>query len=108
MIARFYAKPYRDSVVKAAKGKYNLVGAEQIHEDLTKMDSDLKTKAYPKMKRAHDEGKRVEFQKGKLFINGEETPIWNIRWSRRSALTNDVTRYSLSAKFSHKSLKPGC
>lgn len=75
MIARFYARPYRDSVVRAAKGKYNLVGAEKIHEDLTKMDSDLKTKAYPKMKRAHDEGKRVKFQKGKLFINGEETPI---------------------------------
>ena len=75
MIARFYARPYRDSVVRAAKGKYNLVGAERIQEDLTKMDLDLKTKAYPQMKQAHEAGKRVRFNKGKLYINGTETPV---------------------------------
>lgn len=44
-----------------------------IQEDLTKIDLDLKTKAYPKMKQAHEEGKRAKFQKGKLYINGQET-----------------------------------
>lgn len=73
IIARFYARPVRNQVVRAAKGKRDLKGADRIQEDLTKIDLNLKTKAYPKMQEAFQQGKRVKFQKGKLYIDGRET-----------------------------------
>lgn len=76
-IARFFSRPYRERVIRAAKGKTAFVQAEKVTEDMTKLDRDLKTKAFPQMQKAYQEGKRVKFQKGKLYIQGKETPIIN-------------------------------
>lgn len=71
-IARFYARPFRNAVVKAAKQhKGNLFGAEKIVEDLIKSEMDKKTKAFPQMQEAYQKGHKVRFQNGKLLINGE-------------------------------------
>ena len=37
---------------------------------MTKFDYDRRNKAYPLMKKAFDEGKKVAFRRGKLIVNG--------------------------------------
>ncbi len=71
LIAKFYARPYRNAVVKAAKQHTgDWIGADKVVEDLTKQDRDRKTRAYPQMQMAYGEGKKVRFQNGQLVIDG--------------------------------------
>ena len=44
IIARFYSRPYRNMILRGVKGKRQLIGAQKITEDLTKLDMDLKRK----------------------------------------------------------------
>ncbi len=74
-IARFFARPDRDDVMRRARGKRELQGAERIVEDLTKADLELKKRARPLMEKAYKDGNRVRFQNGKLIIEGREVPI---------------------------------
>lgn len=76
LIAKFYARPLRNVVVKAAKQhRGQMQGAEKVTEDLTKRDRDRKTRAFPQMQRAYENGQRVKFHKGKLVIDGTITEI---------------------------------
>ena len=90
MMARFYARPYRNHIVQQAKTKLNKETGEKgvrLVEDLTKLDFQRKMKAVPQMKQAFDEGKKARFYRGHLIINGEQVPI---------KTDNDSTAISLS------------
>lgn len=76
MIARFYARPYRNAVLRAAKQLGDgLKGAARITEDLTKIDADRKSRAYQQMQTAYMNGKKVKFHRGQLVIDGEVVEI---------------------------------
>ncbi len=76
IIARFYARPFRNAVVRAAKNRDDpLEGADRVTEDLTKLDMDRKRRAFPQMQAAYDAGEKVKFQKGQLIINGKTVAI---------------------------------
>lgn len=77
-IARFFARPIREEIVRQSKIKRDqLRGAEWIVDDLTKLDLQLKKAAKPLMDKAYSEGKRVRFQNGKLIVEGREVKIPN-------------------------------
>ena len=46
-----------------------------IAEDTTKQDHELKLMARAQMRQAYDNGHKVLFRKGKLFIDSQEVPI---------------------------------
>ena len=76
IIARFYARPYRNAVIRAAKQLGDKVeGVDRITEDLTKLDMENKRRAYPQMQAAWEDGQKVQFRKGRLVINGKTVPI---------------------------------
>lgn len=76
VIARFYARPYRNAVVRATKQLGNkLIGVDKITEDLTKLDADKKRRAFPQMQAAFQNGQKVKFHKGQLVINGQTVEI---------------------------------
>ena len=67
-------RPFKRSLLQAAKithGKAILQGV-RIVEDFTASDFNARKKAFPLMKQAYDEGKKVRFTKGKLFVDGRE------------------------------------
>ena len=48
-------------------------------EDFTPNDFEIRKKALPLIRKAFEEGKRVRFTKGKLFVDGREVSImWNL------------------------------
>ena len=74
IIIRLYSRPFKRSLLHAAKstdGKEILQGV-RIVEDFTPSDFSARKKALPLVKQAYDEGKKVRFTKGKLFIDGRE------------------------------------
>ena len=58
-------------VARSSDGKAILRGVRFV-EDLTPSDFNARKKAHPLMKKAYDEGKKVRFTRGKLFIDGRE------------------------------------
>ena len=71
IIIRLYSRPFKRRLLQAATssdGKAIPRGARFV-EDFTPSDFIARTKALPLMKQAHDEGKKVCFTKGKLFID---------------------------------------
>lgn len=78
LIARFFSRVHRNSVVQKAKSSMNpKAGSDGIRlvEDMIKQDYDLKRKAFQQTKDAHAGGSRVRFTKGKLWINGQEVQV---------------------------------
>lgn len=74
IIVRFYSRPVRNAVLRDAK---RLLKSSRYHiyEDLTPKDFELKMRASTQMKEAYSSGKRVKFNKGKLYIDGKDTQI---------------------------------
>ena len=74
IIIRLYSRPFKRRILQAAKSsdeKAILRGVRFV-EDFTPSDFNARTEALPLMKQAYDEGKKVRFTKGKLFIDGRE------------------------------------
>ena len=74
IIIKLYSRPFKRKLLQAAKsadGKAILQGV-RIVEDFTPSDFNARKKALPLMKQAYDEGKKVRFTRGKLFIDGRE------------------------------------
>ncbi len=76
LIAKFYSRPFRNRVLREAKqtlprGKDVI----RINEDMTKYDYMRRKKALPLMQKLYDEGKRVSFRNGRLFVNGKDVPF---------------------------------
>lgn len=79
LIAKFYSRPERNTVLRKAKAIYKRQDGERpsirIVEDFTGPDFALRQKALPLMQAAYTEGHKVRFSNGKLYINGKEKNI---------------------------------
>ena len=74
IIARLFSRPFKRGLLQVARssdGKAILRGVRFV-EDFTPSDLNARKKALPLMKKAYDEGKKVRFTRGKLFIDGRE------------------------------------
>ena len=77
IIAKLYSRPFKRRLLqaaKSAKGKAILQGV-RIVEDFTPSDFNARKKALPLMRKAYEEGKKVRFTRGKLFIDGREISV---------------------------------
>ena len=78
IIAKLYSRPFLNEnslqVAKSQVSKDALNGVRFV-EDFTPSDFETKKKALPIMKQAFEDGKKVRFTKGKLFIDGKVAPI---------------------------------
>lgn len=77
IIAKLYSRPFKRRLLQAAKsadGKETLQGV-RIVEDFTPSDFDARKKALPTMRKAYEDGKKVRFTKGKLYIDGREVSV---------------------------------
>lgn len=77
IILKCYGRPFRTDVLRKAKRLRNKDELKDIFflEDLTKEDFESKQRARPLMTAAYEEGKKVMFRAGKLFIDGISTTI---------------------------------
>ena len=74
IIVRLFSRPFKrrlSQVARSSDGKAILRGVRFV-EDFTPSDFNARKKALPLMKQAYDEGKKVRFIRGKLFIDGRE------------------------------------
>ena len=74
LIARFYCRPDRNAILRAARKKWT-AGGPKIFPDMVKQDFDLKKKAAPFMTKAFEQGHKVQFRNGGMFINGKKHRI---------------------------------
>ena len=77
IIAKLYSRPFKRRLLQAAKsadGKTELNEVKFV-EDFTPSDFETRKKALPLMRKAFEEGKRVRFTKGKLFVDGRAVSI---------------------------------
>lgn len=77
IIAKLYSRPFKRKVLQVAKSpdKKALLNGIRFVEDFTPNDFEARKKALPIMKTAFEEGKKVRFSKGKLFIEGKVVPL---------------------------------
>ena len=74
IIVRLFSGPFKrrlSQVARSSDGQAILRGVRFV-EDFTPGDFNARKKALPLMKQAYDEGKKVCFTRGKLFIDGRE------------------------------------
>ena len=77
IIAKLYSRPFKKKIIQVSKsedGKVTLGGA-RIVEDFSPGDFETRKKALPLMKKAYDEGKKVRFTRGKLWVDGREISV---------------------------------
>lgn len=75
IIARFYSRPVRNSIIFLAKKKKYTGQGLKVVEDMTMMDFQARHRAFPQMQLAYQQGKKARFFKGKLIIDGKEVAI---------------------------------
>ena len=75
IIANLYSRPRRNQILKDSRELNNQDNDIYITEDLTRGDHRLKMQARAQKKKAHGEGKKVVFRRGKLIINSKTVPI---------------------------------
>ena len=74
IIVRLFSRPFKrrlSQVARSSHGKAILRGIRFV-EDFAPNDFNARKKALPLMKQAYDEGKKIRFTRGKLFIDGRE------------------------------------
>ena len=77
IIVKLHSRPFKRVlllVVKNRENKQALNGVRFV-EDFTPYDFEIQKKALPIMKEAFDQGKKVRFTTGKLFIDGKAAPV---------------------------------
>ena len=77
IIAKFYSRPTRNSIVRAARKSVNKdrTVSFSVYEDLPQEDYLLKRNAQKQMNQAFSEGKKARFWRGKLWINSKLVTI---------------------------------
>ena len=77
IIAKLYSRPFKRRLLQAAKSADGKAVLNEMTfvEDFTPNDFEIQKKALPLMRKAFEEGKRVRFTKGKLFVDGREISI---------------------------------
>ena len=77
IIAKLYSRPFKRRLLQIAKtpGKKAMLNAVRFVEDFTPNDFEARKKALPIMQKAFEEGKKVKFTKGKLYVEGIVVPL---------------------------------
>ena len=77
IIVKLHSRPFKRVLLRVAKNqesKQSLNGV-RFEEDLTPYEFEIRKKAFPIMKEAFGQGKKVRFTRGKLFIDGKAVPV---------------------------------
>lgn len=77
IIAKLYSRPFKRRLLLAGKGAEGreILNGVRFVEDFTPSDFNARKLALPTMRKAYEEGKKVRFTKGKLFIDGREVSV---------------------------------
>ena len=77
IIAKVYSRPFKRKLLQAAKSADGKAELNEVRfvEDFTPSDFETRKKALPLMRKAFEEGKRVRFTKGELFVDGRAVLI---------------------------------
>ena len=77
IIAKLYSRPFKRRLLQAAKSADGKTELNEVRfvEDFTLSDFETRKKALPLMRKAFEEGKRVRFTKGELFVDGRPVSI---------------------------------
>lgn len=77
IIAKLYSRPFKGKLLQAAKSADGKTELNEVRfvEDFTPSDFETRKKALPLMRKAFEEGKRVRFTKGKLFVDGRAVSV---------------------------------
>ena len=67
-----YSRPFKRRLLQIAKtpDKKAMLNGVRFVEDFTHNDFEVRKKALPIMQKAFEEGKKVKFAKGKLYVEG--------------------------------------
>ena len=76
-IVKLYSRPFKRVLLRVAKNQENKQALNGVRfvEDFTPYDFEIRKRALPIMKDAFDQGKKVRFTRGKLFIDGKAVPV---------------------------------
>lgn len=77
IIAKLYSRPFKRRLLQIAKtpDKKAMLNGVRFVEDFTHNDFEARKKALPIMQKAFEEGKKVKFTKGKLYVEGIVVPL---------------------------------
>lgn len=77
IIAKLYSRPFKRRLLQIAKtpDKKAMLNGVRFVEDFTHNDFEARKKALPIMQKAFEEGKKVKFTKGKLYVEGIAVPL---------------------------------
>ena len=77
IIAKLHSRPFKRVLLRVAKNQENkqALNGVRFKEDFTPYDFEIRKRALPIMKEAFDQGKKVRFTRGKLFIDGKAVPV---------------------------------
>ena len=77
IIVKFHSRPFKRVLLRAAKNQESkqVLNGVRFVEDFTPYDFEIRKKALPIMQDAFDQGKKVRFTRGKLFIDGKAVPV---------------------------------
>ena len=77
IIVNFHSRPFKRVLLRVAKNQENKQELNEVRfvEDFTPYDFEIRKKALPIMKQAFDQGKKVRFTRGKLFIDSKAVPV---------------------------------
>ena len=77
IIVKLHSRPFKRVLLRVVKNQENKQALNGVRfvEDFTPYDFQIRKKALPIMKEAFDQGKKVRFTRGKLFIDGKAVPV---------------------------------
>ena len=77
IISKLYSRPFKSKLLQAAKSADGKAELNEVRfvEKFTPSDFETRKKALPLMRKAFEEGKRVRFTKGKLFVDGRAVSV---------------------------------
>ena len=77
IIVKLHSRPFKRVLLRVVKNQENKQALNRVRfvEDFTPYDFQIRKKALPIMKEAFDQGKKVRFTRGKLFIDGKAVPV---------------------------------
>ena len=77
IIVKLHSRPFKRVLLRVAKNQENKQTLNRVRfvEDFTPYVFEIRKKALPIMKEAFDQGKKVRFTRGNLFIDGKAVPV---------------------------------
>lgn len=77
IVAKLYSRPFKRELLQSAKtpDKRAMLNGVRFVEDFTHNDIEARKKALPIIHKDFEEGKKVKFTKGKLYVEGKVVPL---------------------------------